>query len=47
MHDGFRFNFESVGEILEYDHLNEIYRVALSCAVYCAVEDGFNFEACG
>jgi len=36
--------FESVEEILKYDHSNEGYWAVLSCgAVYCAVQGSFNF----
>ena len=38
----------SVGEILKWDHSNEIYWAVLSCgAVYYAVEGGSNFWVCG
>ena len=40
--------FESVGEILKYDHFNESYWAVLSCgAVYYAVQGGSNFWVCG
>ena len=36
--------FESVDEILKFDHSNESYQAVLSCAsVYYAVQDGSNF----
>ena len=36
--------FESVDEILKYDHSNESYWAVLSCdTVYYAVQDGSNF----
>ena len=36
--------FESVDEIVKYDHSNESYRAILSCgAVYYAVQGGSNF----
>ena len=36
--------FESVDEILKYDHSNESYRAVLSCGtVYYAVQGGSNF----
>ena len=36
--------FESVDEILKYDHSNGSYRAVLSCgAVYYAVQGGSNF----
>ena len=39
--------FESVDEILKWDHSNESYWVALSCgAVYYAVQGGSNFWVC-
>ena len=41
-------SFESVGEILKCDHSNESYWAELSCgALYCAVQNGFNFRFCG
>ena len=40
--------FESVDEILKCDHSNENYPAVLSCGtVYCAVQGGSNFGACG
>ena len=36
--------FESVDEILKFDHSNESYRAVVSCcAVYYAVKRGSNF----
>ena len=36
--------FESVDEILKFNHSNESYWAVLSCgAVYYAVQGGFNF----
>ena len=41
-------SFESVDEILKYDHSNESYRVVLSSgALYYAVQGGSNFLVCG
>ena len=40
--------FESVDEILEWNHSNESYRAVLSCGtVYYAVQSGTNFWVCG
>ena len=40
--------FESVDEILLYDHSNESYWAVLSCGtVYYAVQGGSNFWVCG
>ena len=40
--------FESVDEILWYDHSNESYWAVLSCGtVYYAVQGGSNFWVCG
>ena len=39
--------FESVDEILKFDHSNESYGAVLSCgAVYYAVQGGSNFLVC-
>ena len=38
------FTFESIHEILTFDHSNESYRAVLSCgAIYYAVQGGSNF----
>ena len=40
--------FESVDEILWYDHSNESYWAVISCGtVYYAVQGGSNFWVCG
>ena len=40
------YPFESVDEILKYDHSNESYWAVLSCgAVYYVVQDGSNFKS--
>ena len=40
--------FESVDEILKYDHSNESYWAVLSCGtVYYTVQGGSNFWVCG
>ena len=40
--------FESVDEILWYDHSNESYWAVISCGtVYYAVQGGSNFSVCG
>ena len=40
--------FESVDEILWYDHSNESYWAVMSCGtVYYAVQGGSNFWVCG
>ena len=39
--------FESVDEIIKYDHSNESYRASLSCGVVCyAVQGDSNFCVC-
>ena len=41
-------NFETVGEIVKYDHSNESYWAVLSCgALYYAVHGGSCFWVCG
>ena len=40
--------FESVDEILWYDHSNESYWAVISCGtIYYAVQGGSNFWVCG
>ena len=40
--------FQSVDEILKFDHSNESYGAVFSCgAVYYAVQGSSNFRVCG